>query len=128
MRRLQLLSFVAPLLGLFACHDATSPLRVAGPRAPQHALHALAIPTTVAQIRAGGYHTCGLKTDGRVVCWGRNDLGEATVPAGLASVAQLSTGEDHTCALKTDGTVVCWGYNFYGEASVPAGLAPVAQV
>lgn len=69
---------------------------------------------------AGGIHTCALKTNGSVVCWGYNASGEASVPAGLTSVSQVSAGWFHTCAVETDGTVVCWGYNTYGEASVPS--------
>jgi Regulator of chromosome condensation (RCC1) repeat len=127
MRRLWLLTFVAPLLAALACNDATSPPSAGGRaiRAPQRTL---VIPSTTPQVSAGGYHTCALKTDGTVVCWGRNDFGQATVPGGLTSVAQVSAGYLHTCALKTDGTVVCWGYNGTGATTVPDGLASVAQV
>ena len=31
---------------------------------------------SVAQVSSGGYHTCALKTDGTVVCWGYNDDGQ----------------------------------------------------
>jgi len=127
MHRLRLLTFVAPLVSALACHDATSPPRPAGPeiRALQRTP---VIPSTSPQVSAGGTHTCALKTDGTVVCWGWNSSGQATVPAGLTSVAQVSAGGEHTCALKTDGTVVCWGDNGDGQATVPGGLTSVAQV
>jgi hypothetical protein len=70
-------------------------------------------------VSAGGYHTCGLRTDGTIACWGENYSGEATPPAG--AFTQVSAGGNHTCGLKTDGTIACWGDNFYGQATPPAG-------
>ena len=52
-------------------------------------------------------HTCGLKTDGTVVCWGENIYGQATPPDGTFSL--VSAGGLHTCAVTTGGTVACWG-------------------
>jgi len=74
---------------------------------------------TFSQVSAGGRHTCGVKTDGTLACWGNNDVGQATPPAG--TFGQVSAGEDHTCGVKTDGTLACWGYNGHGEAMPPAG-------
>jgi hypothetical protein len=44
---------------------------------------------------------------GSVVCWGRNDVGQATPPTGTFTriVAHLAS----TCGIRTDGTTVCWG-------------------
>ncbi|HXE99954.1 MAG TPA: RCC1 domain-containing protein, partial [Solirubrobacterales bacterium] len=33
-------------------------------------------------VDAGGQHTCGIKTDGTVACWGLDTDGQATPPAG----------------------------------------------
>jgi alpha-tubulin suppressor-like RCC1 family protein len=84
--------------------------------------------TNVVQVAAGGYHTVAVKGDGTVVAWGRNDDGQATVPAGLTEVTQVAAGGYHTVAVKADGTVVAWGYNGYGQTNVPQGLTGVAQV
>jgi alpha-tubulin suppressor-like RCC1 family protein len=79
--------------------------------------------TGVAEVRAGGGHTCARKTDGSVWCWGLNALGQVgnatTVSAPypvsvLTGAAKVTVGYDISCALKTDGTVWCWGDNNFG--------------
>ena len=60
-----------------------------------------------------------LKSDGTVVAWGRERLGQTTVPAGFTGVIAIAAGSTHTVALKHDGTVVAWGNNGYGQATVP---------
>src|SRR2546428_747815 len=76
---------------------------------------------------AGGYHLHpgrrrGLPhlRDGTIACWGVNDLGQSTPPAGT-SFTQVTAGGFHSCAVKSDGTVSCWGYDGYGQATPPAG-------
>ena len=133
MRRLLLLTFAASLLSAVACSDATSPPESTGPdlRAPQHTL---VIPSTTPQVSSGGFHTCALKADGSVVCWGASggdeffSFGQATVPAALGPIAQVASGGRATCAIKTDGSVVCWGGTYDGDAIVPAGLTSVVQL
>ncbi len=71
------------------------------------------------QISAGGTHNCTLKTDNSLACWGDNDSGQATPPAG--TFRQVSAGDNHSCALRTDNTLACWGANDFGKATPPAG-------
>jgi alpha-tubulin suppressor-like RCC1 family protein len=40
-----------------------------------------------------------LKGDGTVVAWGRNDLGQTNVPAGLNTVVAIAAGHAHSLAL-----------------------------
>jgi hypothetical protein len=75
--------------------------------------------TSFTQVSAGCFHTCGVKADGTLACWGRNEDGQATPPAG--TFIQVSAGIRHTCGVKTDGTLACWGWNEYGQATPPAG-------
>ena len=79
---------------------------------------------TFASVSAGGYHTCGVKTDSSVECWGYNVGGPATPPGGVFS--SVSAGFLHTCGVKSDGSVECWGSNEYGQAAPPGG--PFASV
>jgi alpha-tubulin suppressor-like RCC1 family protein len=64
-------------------------------------------------------HSCGVRFDGTLACWGRNDVGQATPPSGNGFV-QVAAGGIHSCALKADHSVVCWGSNVVGQSSPPA--------
>ena len=70
-------------------------------------------------VSAGGRHTCGVRSNGSVACWGSNADGRATPPAG--SFVSVSAGYNHTCGLRSDGSVACWGDDFAGEATPPTG-------
>jgi alpha-tubulin suppressor-like RCC1 family protein len=61
----------------------------------------------VVHVSAGYEHTCGVRTDGSLACWGGNYAGQATPPAG--AFAQVSAGGGHTCGIRTDGREACWG-------------------
>jgi hypothetical protein len=76
---------------------------------------------TFKSVSAGGYHTCGVKTDNSVVCWGRNNSGQASPPNG--TFIQISGGTSHTCGRKTNGSVVCWGRDYHGQPiTSPGGI------
>ena len=83
---------------------------------------------TFPSISAGQEHTCAIKTNDTVACWGWNAFGQATVPTDLGTVKQITGGYNHTCAIKTNDTATCWGYNGDGQVSVPAGLGTVKQI
>ncbi len=70
-------------------------------------------------IASGQYHSCRVRGDQTVDCWGRNDFGQATAPAG--SFTQVVAGSAHSCGLKTDGTVACWGNNTYNQTTPASG-------
>ncbi|WP_419551559.1 RCC1 domain-containing protein [Candidatus Poriferisodalis sp.] len=74
---------------------------------------------TFTAISTGQYHSCGIKTDGTVACWGRNYQGQSDAPDGTFTA--ISTGQYHSCGIKTDGTVACWGSNFQGRSDAPDG-------
>ena len=74
-------------------------------------------------------HSCGVRTDGTVECWGSNDdpwgdfAGQATAPEG--TFITVDVGAYHSCGLRTDGTVDCWGFNEHGQTSGPGRISTV---
>ena len=72
-----------------------------------------------AMVSAGNEHTCGLREDGSVVCWGDDEYGQATPPQG--TFTSVSAGSYHTCGVREDGSVACWGIDNYGRATPPQG-------
>ncbi|MCY3785127.1 MAG: RCC1 domain-containing protein [bacterium] len=64
------------------------------------------------------WHTCGLRPDGDVECWGDHYAGEYTLydapPPGAPAApppgpyTQVAASQWHTCALRPDGRVECW--------------------
>jgi alpha-tubulin suppressor-like RCC1 family protein len=95
------------------------------------------------QISAGDTHTCALRPDHTVACWGRNLTGQLgngacsgseyfgclpsdhggafrgesrpVTVSGLGDALEVSAGDGHTCALHRDGRVSCWGDNRAGQ-------------
>jgi alpha-tubulin suppressor-like RCC1 family protein len=85
-------------------------------------------------ITAGAGHSCALRADGDVVCWGANDngqLGDGTTDAsatpvvvpGLAKAIHVAAGGGfrdgalvgHSCAVDKGFFVQCWGSNTKGQ-------------
>ena len=83
-----------------------------------------------AQIDAGFRHSCGIKVDGRMACWGFPDNGRSdpTSAAGVDANTRFlaaSAGESHTCGIRADSAVACWGSNASNQsnpASAPQGV------
>lgn len=116
------------------------------PRDPYQA----APPTRLSDLRevvaleADGTHTCALRADGVVLCWGSDPVGllggagfelrsRPTAVAGWPAAVRVSLGPTHTCAVTAGGEVVCAGDDLTlppGPTSGPTrfqvhGLGPV---
>jgi alpha-tubulin suppressor-like RCC1 family protein len=79
------------------------------------------------QVSAGGTHTCGIRTSGRLYCWGSDEHGQlgdggantdqsvpTEVAGGVTNWAAVAAGGHHTCARRTGGRLFCWGDDEYG--------------
>jgi alpha-tubulin suppressor-like RCC1 family protein len=92
---------------------------------------ALLAASGLVQIGYGVCHACGVRGDGRVLCWGAGGTGGATggamgdgsntqsdVPVmvmGLTDAESVSSGFGASCAVRSTGHVVCWGLNNLGQ-------------
>jgi len=110
-----------------------------GDGATTHCDIPMAVPggVTFAELSGGGYHTCGVATDGTAYCWGSNvngQLGNGTtsgtespapslVTGGLTFKA-VSAGIYHTCAVTSGGAAYCWGNNNDGQLGNGASSSP----
>jgi alpha-tubulin suppressor-like RCC1 family protein len=93
-------------------------------------------------VAVGEAHTCALKADGSVWCWGANGAGQlgqgdTTARSTPQQVPLPARARDvqarfaHTCAVLETGAVECWGANFEGQLGLgdnpngPDVLAPI---
>jgi alpha-tubulin suppressor-like RCC1 family protein len=95
-------------------------------------------------VSAGARHTCAIRDDGSLSCFGQNSEGRLGIGAaddqivpvevagGRLSWWQVSAGGRHTCAVKTDGRAYCWGRADVGQlghgATTPDAWSPIAVV
>lgn len=69
-------------------------------------------PDAFVQVSAGDTHTCAVKGDCSVVCWGSNTVDESTPPDDAfiqVEVGGGGGGSNFSCGIRTDGTLACWG-------------------
>jgi alpha-tubulin suppressor-like RCC1 family protein len=91
--------------------------------------------SNISRISSGDHHTCALRTDGAVFCWGSGTAGEigdgntsyfappTQVP--ISNAIGIAAGLAHSCALLADRTVKCWGSNYVGEVGVARTSTPI---
>jgi alpha-tubulin suppressor-like RCC1 family protein len=90
---------------------------------------------TWVQVATRTTHTCGIRSDGTLWCWGKNDAGQLgdgseeasrlepvqVVAAGESGEAPwadweaVALGTSSTCGLRGDGTIWCWGSGGSGQ-------------
>ena len=72
-------------------------------------------------LAAGERHVCGATNSG-VSCWGADERGQASPPAGIGRTRAVAAGDAHSCALGVRGGIRCWGANDHGQATPPTGI------
>ncbi|MBW8839575.1 MAG: hypothetical protein JF602_06965, partial [Gemmatimonadetes bacterium] len=97
----------------------------------------------------GDNHTCGVTTDDRAYCWGRNTWGQlglggdfggpddcfgdpcSKLPAPVAGNLRwkhLRAGDRFTCGVTTDNVAYCWGRNVEGQLGTPTDVPQYAPI
>ena len=90
-------------------------------------------------VSVGGAHTCGIRVDGSIYCWGANASSQLGVvsrgkcgrfktaceggPRAVSTplrFSALSAGSRHTCAISTERALYCWGENLRFQTGVQA--------
>jgi alpha-tubulin suppressor-like RCC1 family protein len=81
----------------------------------------------VTAVAAGGRHSLALLSNGTVMAWGDDEVGQlgdgtnetvSAVPvavSGLSGVTAIAAGANHSLALLSNGTVMAWGENEAGQ-------------
>jgi alpha-tubulin suppressor-like RCC1 family protein len=78
-------------------------------------------------IAAGQHHSCGVRDDGSLWCWGENAFFELAAPDAAMTYPQpreigaaiewasVAAGWFHTCAIARDARLFCWGRAIEGQ-------------
>ena len=86
---------------------------------------------TATAIAAGNFHTCAIRDNSSIKCWGLNDSGQlgigndnnlqyldrgSDVDLGAGRTARgIAAGDSHTCAMLDNASIKCWGGNAFGQ-------------
>jgi alpha-tubulin suppressor-like RCC1 family protein len=82
-------------------------------------------------LAAGQNHSCAVRKDGHLFCWGQridgrlglgpggnDDLPEPTQVGSLSDYQSVQGNWFHSCALRRSGVLMCWGRNGEGQLGV----------
>lgn len=105
---------------------------------PDDAAIDAAIATGWKAVAASYNHTCGIRADDTVWCWGGNDSQEIGIasPAGIVleptkvgdrRFVTISSRYLHTCAIDVEQALWCWGTGSYGGLGTGTFVAPLPQ-
>jgi alpha-tubulin suppressor-like RCC1 family protein len=122
------------LLAAGACERPTAPTQLV------YADRPVVVPAAAlgwSSVTVGGAHTCAIRLDGTLYCWGANTSAQLGVGSARGSCGRgksaceaspravfstmrftaVSAGRGHTCAIASDRSLFCWGENLQFETA-----------
>ncbi len=83
----------------------------------------------------GEAHTCAIKSNGNLYCWGSNNDNKLGIAGGAQPSpalvglttdmwSQISVGANSSCGIKSDGKLFCWGQNDEGQLTAGSKTTP----
>jgi alpha-tubulin suppressor-like RCC1 family protein len=100
-------------------------------------LRTISIGSAAIAVTAGEKHTCVVRTDSQLSCFGGNNVSQIgqsangtvnatpTVVAGTTGAMAVASGNNHTCVITTNNALSCFGGNDFGQVGAPQN-APVS--
>ncbi|HOX47319.1 MAG TPA: hypothetical protein PK668_27245 [Myxococcota bacterium] len=81
-------------------------------------------PAPALRVAAGQDFSCALTADGSIRCWGENQDGRASPPAG--AFTDLALSEGFGCGITREAALVCWGRRRGGPSPLAGRFRQVA--
>lgn len=78
----------------------------------------------VKKIAAGGKHSCAIRMDSSVVCWGDNHYDQITVSGDLRA-KDIKLGHAHSCVRDHNNHIQCWGWNRFQQCNIDDAIGDV---
>jgi len=107
--------------------DASGQLGDGGPNVGTNAPKQIGTFEDWATIDAGQDHTCGVRENGKLYCWGNDNAHQvgdgdnalpATTPRRIGTFedwANVTSGQFHSCGVRSNGKLYCWGNDGAGQ-------------
>lgn len=76
-------------------------------------------------VSVGYQHSCAVRLDNTVLCWGSDRYGGTQAPSG--TFTSVSVGNRHSCGIRSDSTVTCWGGTYYQSSLSDSARVPPGQ-
>ena len=75
-------------------------------------------PATFKTVSASSFHSCAIRSDDTITCWGSDGFGATDAPSGTFKV--VTAAREYSCAIRSDDTITCWG-NIGGMPDASSG-------